>query len=151
MTSVTLYEAMAHSIFEVAISKHTVNQSREKVKCYRISSWNQQFSIRRGRRGLLNASSGQLQALLLESVMPKGMRYEVVNTATYLINRSPTVSIEGHVTTAELGLRKKPDILKVGVLLDTKSKTQKAESKDPTGSYGGLSMQSLLLVRYECG
>lgn len=115
------YEATMHAKVNKKISSLCCDNGREYLsKSLRQFCWNKGIIIKntvpytpqlngvaeRFNRTLLQKS----RAMILESKLSKEMWGEAVLCATYLINRSPTVSIEGNVTPAEMFYNRKPNL-----------------------------------------
>ena len=120
------YEALVVAKFGVAISQFTSDQGREYCSTEQLQ-WYKKKGIQiettiayspqqngvaeRFNRTLVE----KVRAMIIESNVPKNMWGDAAQCACYLINRSPTKSLDGHVTPAEKFYGEKPDLMKLRV------------------------------------
>lgn len=120
------YEAMVTAQFGTSISKITTDQgreycSKEQDKWYKEKGIQLQTTMsyspqQNGVAERFNRTVVEkVRAMLLESGMPKRMWCEAALTSVYLLNRSPTKSLDGSVTPAEMWYGVKPDLEKLRV------------------------------------
>jgi len=120
------YEAMVTAKFGLSISKLSVDQGREYCSKEQLA-WYKQKGVQleatmayspqqngvaeRFNRTLVE----KVRSMLIESSVPRRLWCEAVYATVYLINRSPTKSLDGPVTPAELWYGVKPDVSKLRV------------------------------------
>lgn len=120
------YEALSSAMFGTAISKLTIDQgreylSKEQERWYKYKGIQVQPTIsyspqQNGVAERFNRTLAEkVRAMLIESGVPKKMWAEAAVAATYIINRSPTRTLENSATPAELWFGSKPDLEKLRV------------------------------------